>query len=116
MIAFSLINQELDSKVLVTKFDDSLKSYDKVSQLTELLTFQIISCLLRRNEFSKENIIKYINHYTELIKKDQVRERSIFILVSQIRKKFTDEKDKDMQNFYKKTMDEFKTLGNAMKK
>jgi hypothetical protein len=115
MIAYSLINQNLASKKFLKKFDEVLKNYDKVSQLTELLTHQILICFAKGSDFSNDNVIKYFNQYSELIKKNMVKERSIFVLVSLIRKKIFDEKDSIMVNFYKDKINEFKNLGNAMK-
>ena len=114
MIAYSLINQNLASKNFIKKFDELLKNYDKVNQLTELLTHQILICFVKTSDFSNDNVIKYFNQYSELIKKNMVKERSIWVLVSLIRKKLIDEKDPIMLKFYKDKIYEFKNLGNAM--
>ena len=115
MIAFSLINLRTESPKFVKKVDEILLSYNNVYKLTELLTYQIISCFMKREGFSKENIFKYIGHYSYLIKNNQVKERNIFIIVSQLRNKTKNEKDPEILNFYKKSIEDFKLHGNTLK-
>jgi hypothetical protein len=114
MTAFSLINLDSESKGFLKKFDEALTKNEKVNKLTELLTFQILSCINKREGFSKNNVIKHFNHYSELIKTNQVKEKSIFILISQIRNKLKSEKDEELITFLKSKIDEFKSFGNSL--
>jgi hypothetical protein len=113
MIAVSLINLGVDSKIFIERVEKLL--LDNRIKLTELLTFQVVSILMKR-EFNKNVIEKYINEYLFVMKNNQVKERSIFILVSLMRNRLNSEKDPEISNLLKKTMEEYKSFGNSLNK
>jgi hypothetical protein len=109
----SLINLNVESQPFLDKVGELLY-YNKI-KLTELLTFQVVSILMKRN-FTRQNLEKYINEYLFFIKQGHVKERSIFILVSLMRNKLKSEKDPEIVNILRKAIEEYKSYGNSLNK
>jgi hypothetical protein len=75
MLAHSLQFLTKPSGEFINLVDKILKEFNEINILTELLTFQIITVLLKGNSFSLENIKKYISLYKNFINKNQVKRK-----------------------------------------
>jgi hypothetical protein len=113
-ISVALINLDLET---TQKFLDNVQKLflNNRIKLTELLTFQVVSILMKR-DFNKNVLERYINEYLLFIKNNQVKEKSIFILVSLMRGRLKSEKDSEIFNLLKKAIEEYKLYGNSLNK
>lgn len=113
-IAHCLVSIDLASEKLYKKMDEILLKFEYKNNLTELLTFQILFMLMKKNEFSVENIRKYIDIYKKLMNQNQVKPKQAFALTRVINVKLSNPNlDPELREFLLNTISEFKTYGSV---
>ena len=117
IIAHSLARLTRPSDTFFNFLENYFNNFTDLNKLTELLTFQIITILLRKNHFSLDNIRKYINLYKKFIEKNQVKRKQIEIFKDIINAKIKKEYTKpEVVEYLKEIKAEMKELDFSFKK
>jgi hypothetical protein len=117
IIANSLVSLDQGSEKFCSKLNEELDSMDKeeVDALTELLTFQLLNIISKRNEFTDEVLIKILNHYQELMMSGEVRPKQAFALIRILNTRINKTSNSATKEVISSHIENFKKFGDSNK-
>ncbi len=109
-LAYSLISLDSANLNFINEINNFLINYDKKSNLTELLCYQVVTILLKRVEFSEKNLIDYLNIYKKFIDKNEVKPKQMKYISIEIKRRLNNlnyKKDVEVTTDLKKYMESY---------
>ena len=117
IIAHSLFYLDQPGEDFFKNYNTVLDKFNNLGKLSEMLTFQILLVLLKRHEFSDENIKKFVNLYKEYANLGQAKKRQIEVVrnLLKLRLKKADHSP-ELLAFFEESLKEFTEFEMSIKK
>ena len=87
IIAHSLYYLDKPSEEFFSTYDTALHKFNNLNRMSELLNFQVLLVILKRGEFSDENIVKYVKLYKNYVNIGQVKKKQIDVFINLLKLK-----------------------------